>query len=256
MMKLTWRALAVSCVLASTTAAAALSAGDQYKLDQIQQGGPVSLRSAAQSAANGGASPEVLNALADAAVKIMNDGTNTGVDAVSWSCKALAAAGGKRYYTVIKSIADNNGTHRKARKHCERAASDVGGPDADQYVVGSAAAAPAKAAATSAPSAKSKSTKAAPTPAAASAGQFKPITEIKPGMSQEEAFAIAGPPTSTSSHITGKAFQPFNFKGSGTTRTYGIYKGQGRIVFTNNSAYSSGQSVVEVQVNPDESGYP
>lgn len=265
MMKLTWRALAVSCALASTTALAALSAGDQYLLTQVQQGGPESLRNAARAAANSGAAPEVLNAIADAAIKYMNDGTNVGVDAVSWSCKGLAAAGGKRYHTIIKTLADNNGTHRRARNHCARALSEMGGAEGEQYVVGSgkpAAAAPAPAAAkAAAPAVAAKAAAAAPAAApsataVAGNGQFSPITEVKVGMSQEQAFAVAGPPDSTTGHITGKAFRPFNFKGNDTHRTYGLYKGQGRIVFSNNSAYSSGMSVVEIQVNPNESGFP
>jgi hypothetical protein len=247
-MKHTWCALAAASVLVSGAAIAALDAGNQYKLDQITQGGPASLRSAAQSIANTGADPVVLDALAEAALKNKNDGTGTGVDAVAWSCKALAAAGGKRYYNVIKSLADNDGTHRKARKHCERAAGDVGGPDDAQYVAGSTSL--DKVAAKAGNSAKQTA------PAAASSGQFKPLSEIKVGMSMEEAYAIAGPPTATSGHITGKAFNPFNFKGGDSYRTYGLYKGQGRLVFANNSAYSSGQRVVEVIINADESGYP
>ncbi len=263
-MKNTWRALAASCALVSGIAAAALSAGDQYKMDQILNGGPVSIRSAAQSIAGGGASPAVLDVLAETALAHMNDDTRAGVDAVAWSCKALAAAGGKRYYTIVKTITDNPGTHRNARKHCDRAAGDLGGADEAQYVAGTVSLdkARASAGASAAVSAggnnalTAAAAKASAAPAAAANGQYKPITEVKVGMSQQEAFAIAGPPTATTSHVTGKAFIPFNFKGGDSYRSYGLYKGQGRIVFSNNSHYSSGQSVVEVLINPNESGYP
>lgn len=258
-MKHLWRALAASCALTSGIASAALSAGDQYKMDQLLNGGPASIRAAAQSIAGGGAAPEVTDVLAEVALAHMNASDRGGVDAVSWSCKGLAT-GGKRYYNIIKTIVDNPGTHRNARKHCERAASELGGPNEAPYVAGTvsldkaraSAGASVSSSAGSAPTAAAA--KAAPAPAAG--GQYRPITDVKPGMSQAEAFAIAGPPTSTSSHITGKQFRPFNFKGADTARTNALYKGQGRIVFSNTSHYSSEMVVLEVQVNPNETGYP
>lgn len=251
------RALALAGVFCVGTAAAALSPGDQYNLDQLLQGGPASLRSAAQNISSSGAAPEVLDVLAEVVLQNAADGSNTGVDAVAWGCKALAARGGQRYYNVVKSIADNGQAHRKARKHCDKAAGQIGASDANPYVPGSVSLEKMRA--------KSGSATAAAAPAAASApaaaqpaasGQFRPISEVKVGMSMQEAYAIAGPPTSTGGHQTGKAWVPFNFKGGDVYRTIGYYKGQGRIVFSNTSAYSSGQRVHEVQVNPNEPGYP
>lgn len=71
----------------------------------------------------------------------------------------------------------------------------------------------------------------------------------------QQVYSIIGPPTSTNSHITGKAFIPFNFRGKDSYRSIAHYKGQGRIVFSNSSAYSSDQRVLEVQVDPNESGF-
>lgn len=237
------------CALIPGISAAALSASDQYKMNQLLSGNPVSVRTTAQSIEGSGASVEVLDVLAEVALTYKNDDTRSGVDALAWSCKGLAAAGGKRYYDVIKSIVDNEGTHRSARKHCERAMEDLGAAEGEQYVAGSVSLDKAR---TSAAADSSRPAAAA----AATGGSYRPISEVKVGMSQQEAFAIAGPPTSTSGHVTGKSFIPFNFKGGDSYRTYGLYKGQGRIVFSNNSRYSSGQSVIEVQINPGESGYP
>lgn len=254
-MTATWRALAIAGAFCVGPAAAALSAGDQYNLDQLLQGGPVSLRSAAQNIASSGAAPEVLDVLAEVVLQNAADGSNTGIDAVAWGCKALAARGGQRYFNVVKSVADNGQAHRKARKHCDKAAGQIGGADANPYVPGSVSLEKMRARSGSAPASSAASAPAAATQPAGS-GQYRPISEVKVGMSMQEAYAIAGPPTSTSGHQTGKAWVPFNFKGGDVYRTIGHYKGQGRIVFSNTSAYSSGQRVHEVQVNPNESGYP
>lgn len=247
------RALVLVGVLSAGSAAAALSPGDQYNLDQLLHGGPASIRSAAQNIANSGGAPELLDVLAEVVLQNAADGSKTGIDAVAWGCKALAARGGKRYYGVVKSVADNEQAHRKTRKHCERAAGDIGGSDANAYVPGSVSLEKLRA---SKPGAAPASASAAASAQPAASGQFRPITEVRVGMSMQEAYAIAGPPTSTSGHQTGKAWVPFNFKGGDIYRTIGHYKGQGRIVFSNTSAYSSGQRVHEVQVNPNEPGYP
>ena len=109
--------------------------------------------------------------------------------------------------------------------------------------------------------AQAAASKPAPTaaqskPAAGGEAKFAPITEVKAGMSMEQAYAVAGHPTSTTTYETGKRWVPFNFKGGDIARTAALYKGQGRIVFSNNSAYSSGMSVLEVIVDPNEKGYP
>src|SRR3546814_16993855 len=74
-------------------------------------------------------------------------------------------------------------------------------------------------------------------------------------MSMQQVYSIIGPPTSTNSHITGKAFIPFNFRGKDSYRSIAHYKGQGRIVFSNSSAYSSDQRALEVHMDPNASGF-
>ena len=248
-------ALALAGAVSSGSAMAALSAGDQYNVDQIRQGNPQSLRSAAENIYSSGAAPEVLDVLAEALLQNAGQGGNTYIDALSWSCKALGNSGNKRYYTVLKQVAD--GGNRKLAKHCGRAASDLGSADGEQYAQGMASLTATNSTAGSKASAKNPLVAAAAAESASnSGGSHKPISEVTVGMSMQQAVSIAGPPDSVNAYITGKAFIPFNFKGGDTHREVGHYKGQGRIIYSNTSAYSSNQRVLEVQIDPNESGYP
>ncbi|HEY9546676.1 MAG TPA: hypothetical protein VIR56_11750 [Solimonas sp.] len=248
-MKLASSLLAAASLLVAGTSYAALSAGDQYNLDQIRSGSPVGIRSAAQNIQASGNSPElVTDTLAEALLTNQNNAGTTYIDALSWSCKALAATGNKRYYSALKTVADNDGAHRKLRKYCNKAADQLGSAEGPQYAAGSAA---LKGRAASA----SKSETAAVAASAPPAGGYKPLSEAKVDMSMQQVYSIIGPPTSTNSHITGKAFIPFNFRGKDSYRSIAHYKGQGRIVFSNSSAYSSDQRVLEVQMDPNESGF-
>ena len=74
-------------------------------------------------------------------------------------------------------------------------------------------------------------------------------------MSMEEVFALIGQPTATTSRITGKAWAPFYYGGD-TTRMFALYKGKGRIIFSNASRYTPVWRVIEVVSDPAESGYP
>jgi hypothetical protein len=106
---------------------------------------------------------------------------------------------------------------------------------------------------------------ATPPPAAAGARAAKPtssgkrvvdFSEIHEGMSQNEVEDMIGPPSATTGHMTGKAFAPFNYRGKDTVRMYALYKGVGRIVYSNDSRYSGVYRVREVLPDPNESGYP
>jgi hypothetical protein len=250
-MRLNQLLMAAVAALSLSTAHAALDAGNQYNLDQIRSGSPGALNNAAQNVARAGAAdPQVLDALAESLLQNQTQMGDTWIEGLSWDCKALAATGQKRYYTALRSVADNDAAHRKLRKWCDKSADNLGSADGEQYAKGmvSIAAQPG-----------STSTAAAPTPAASSAppaGGYKPITAITVNMSMQEVNAISGPPNSTNAYITGKAFIPFNFRGKDSYRSVAHYKGQGRIIFSNSSAYSSDQRVLEVQIDPNESGYP
>ena len=82
-----------------------------------------------------------------------------------------------------------------------------------------------------------------------------PFAQIKLGMYQDEVFAKIGPPTTTGAYVTGKAWIPFHFSGSDTHRTIARYKGQGILTFANDSAYTSGMSLVSIDYDPNELGY-
>lgn len=250
----------VIAVAAPLGAAQANSAQDTYLLNQITQGGPVSLRNAAKTIRrNGTASPTVLDTLAEAIYQNAADGNRHMIDAVAWSCKAFATIGNPRYSQTLHDAANNNAAHRKLRKHCKVAYNQLGAPSGPQYQPGMASMTPPPPPQQQYQQ-QQQGQAAAPPPrqqqAPTAAGQYAPITEVAVGMSMQEAMAIAGPPTSTTSHITGKAFIPFNFSGNDTARTIGLYKGQGRLVFSKASSYSSTMNVIEVQVDPNESGYP
>lgn len=241
--------LMVLSVLATGSAVAEeLSASSRVLIEQITSGGPVSIRQAAQTIERSGEQDtRVLDVLAEALLQNYKVSNTTNIDAMAWACKGLAASGNKRYYTAINAVAESDEA-RKLSKYCKRAAKELGTAEGEQYVQGMVS--------LTAPASVATATTASESKSNSSDGKFAPITEVKVGMSLEQAYAIAGYPTATSSYETGKRWVPFNFKGGDVTRTAALYKGQGRIVFSNNSAYSSGMSVAEVQVDPKESGYP
>jgi hypothetical protein len=241
-------ALAAALCFGSANAAA-LSAGDQYNLQQLLSGNPVSIRAAARNIYHqGGAAPQVLDTMAEIVLERAGEQGRTYVDALSWGCKALARSHNKRYYDALHKVANDDKANGKLRKYCSYAASDLGGPAGAQYRKGMVSLKGMKTRANAAPQAAT-----APTPAPR--GNYKPITAIKAGMSQQEVEALCGPPTSSHSYQTGKAWIPFNFKGSDDYRTVFHYKGQGSITFSNTSAYSSGMRVKEVNVNPSDPGF-
>jgi hypothetical protein len=81
-----------------------------------------------------------------------------------------------------------------------------------------------------------------------------PFAKIKEGMDREQVVATIGQPTSWNSYITGKSFIPFHY-GSDNSRMVAHYKGIGTITFTQNSAFTSGYSVMSVDYDPAEPGY-
>jgi hypothetical protein len=82
-----------------------------------------------------------------------------------------------------------------------------------------------------------------------------PFAKVKMGEDLQQVYADIGRPTSEYSYITGKSFIPFHFSGSDDHRMDAHYKGLGVITFSNDSAYSSGMSVEEIDYNPKESGF-
>jgi len=62
-----------------------------------------------------------------------------------------------------------------------------------------------------------------------------PLHQVTLGMTESEVQAILGAPTSTSSHVTGKAYNPFNFSGRDTVRIVYHWAGVGRVEFSQGS---------------------
>lgn len=223
-------------------AAWGLDAAGQRYIDQMTQGSMSSVKSAARSMYNTGEkNTQVLDVAAE--VLLQNYANASDPDAIAWVAKALGKSGNGRYYGVLKEVADSK-ADKRILKHTNNALKEIGKPSGSQYVKGTVnlktvsktrAAAPAK-------SAKNTSGKG--------------LEIIKKGMTMEEAYDLVGPPTTSSARPTGKAFIPFNFKGSDSVRSYAYYKGRGRIIFSSDSHYSSTMRVIEVEVDPKESGYP
>ncbi len=228
----------------------ALSPAGQRNIDLLTNGGPISIRNAAKSIYNTGErDQQVLDVLAGVLLEsYQKPPTRDQIDAMSWASKALGRSGNARYRDTLEEVA-NNGSHRKLRKHAKKSLRQLGTGTAEQYTKGSASLTTA-----SANSVEEPSQSAAV--ASTKSSTKEPITIIRPGMGMAEVYDLAGEPTARISHETGKRWIPFNFKGADNVRTIALYKGQGRIIFANESNYSSGWKVIDIQLNEEESGYP
>ena len=82
------------------------------------------------------------------------------------------------------------------------------------------------------------------------------FAKVTMGEERDKVFAEIGQPTNINSYITGKNFIPFHeFSGGDERRLAAHYKGVGVITFGNDSAYTSGYSVVDIHYDPSEPGY-
>ncbi len=80
------------------------------------------------------------------------------------------------------------------------------------------------------------------------------FTNLRIGMSQQQVVDIAGQPTDQGAYVTGKAFIPFYF-GSDRSRWEMVYKGQGRLIFSNQAGFGSGYYLTWIIHNANEGGY-
>lgn len=80
------------------------------------------------------------------------------------------------------------------------------------------------------------------------------FTKLKIGMPMQQVLDLVGQPTDQGAYVTGKAFIPFYF-GSDTTRWEATYKGQGRLIFSNQAGFGSGQYLTWIIYNANEPGY-
>lgn len=78
------------------------------------------------------------------------------------------------------------------------------------------------------------------------------LAKVRDGMSDSDVRLILGAPTTAHSYITGKMFIPFYY-GTDTRRTQWMYRGIGRITFSDNQ-YTGALKVIRVEYNPNETG--
>jgi hypothetical protein len=214
--------------------------------------GPGTITRAAQDIYNTGTrDQEVLDVAAQTLANIYQKAPNARdyVDATAWLCKALGNSGNGRYKQLIKDVSESD-IHRNAKKHCKKAQESlpdgvapfkVGSVDVSKYRQATATSTPAPA------------KKAAP---ANTDGKKVDLSVIKEGMSLEEVTDLLGPPTSQTTYSTGKAWVPFNYGKKDLQRIKYLYKGHGQVVFSLQSAYNGVYRVIEIVVDPNESGYP
>lgn len=239
--------LAVLC-LCSASSWAGNAVTDRY-IEQLAQGGPHTIRGVAQSIYNTGERDEqVLDVLSEVLLQNYMNNSKTDVDANAWASRALGNSANGRYRAVLEEVIEKSG-NRKLEKYAKRALEQLPTDNSTPYTRGTVSLTDIK------PSANSSTNQAAVQPASGG-GDLVPISEVKIGMSMQEVYALCGQPTATTSHQTGKAWIPFNYKGGDVARQIGIYKGQGRVVFSNVSAYSGEWRVKEILLNANESGYP
>jgi hypothetical protein len=82
------------------------------------------------------------------------------------------------------------------------------------------------------------------------------FAKVHMGQEMDEVFRTIGQPNFLSEpYQTGKAWIPFHYGGGDDVRRAAHYKGVGIITFGNDSAYTSGFSVVDISYDPNEPGY-
>lgn len=80
------------------------------------------------------------------------------------------------------------------------------------------------------------------------------FTKLRIGMSEKEVKDLVGNPTDEGQYVTGKAFIPFYF-GADRIRWEMAYKGEGRLVFAQQSAGASAVYLIWIIHNANDRGY-
>ena len=216
---------------------------EQRNIDRLVNGGAASIRSASESLYHAGSTNrEVLDVVAEVLLsKYQSGGGSTHIDAMSWAAKALGQSGDARYRAVLEEVVSNS-PNKKLKKYAKKSLKGISGSSAKPYKKGAVSL-----------SALQKKTKRS---AGKKSGKKMALSKVKEGMSMQEVYELVGQPSATYTHQTGKAWIPFNFAAKDVSRTVALYKGQGRVIFSLVSAYSGVHRVLEIELNPDESGYP
>ena len=249
-MKNTLQSLFVVILMGLSSNVFALDAAEQRYVDMLTDGSMRSVKSASQDIYNSGEdNPAVLDHLAEVLLANYAGAPNGDIDALSWAAKPLGKSKNPRYRDTLGTVANSSNANKKLRKYANQALDDLSNSTVPQYKRGAVSTKK-----TGSRSSTSTTSRSGTSAAASSTG--KSLSAVKKGMSMAEAYALAGEPTSSTGHVTGKAWIPFNFKGSDTARQYSLYKGKGRIIFTNRSYYDHTWQVYEVQIDANEPGYP
>jgi len=236
--------------------ALALDAAGQRYIEQLTQGGMTSVKNAAQSMYHAReTNTEVLDVAAE--VLLQNYDRGSDPDALAWVAKALGQSHNGRYHGVLQEVADSRAS-KKLLKHVKLALREIGSPSGEPYRKGmvNLATAGSKTASDAKPAARQGAPAPAPAAKPAARNAANGLEVLQKGMSMQEAYDLVGPPTSTTSRATGKAWIPFNYRGADLVRSYALYKGKGRIVFSTSSRYSHTMRIIEIQIDPNERGYP
>lgn len=222
-----------------STQAFALDAVETLYAEKIVHGGPSTVRDTASSlSAVEGLDSQLYDIAAEVLLRDYQSATsNTSVDAMAWITKALASSGDAKYLPVLAEVRDS-ASHAKLKKHANVSYRNL----------------------------KKNSNKSSPVYQQGMVdltfikrGSIKGIGKqglevIKIGMGAGEVYDLVGTPTSERGNVTGKAWNPFNFSGKGSMRITAYFKGKGSVVFENTSKYSGGRRVVDVIIDPYESG--
>lgn len=228
-------------------------AGNQRTIEMLVRGGPESQREAAQNIYNGiDRNPEVLDVVAEVVLQMYQRPGFIEVDATSWMCKALGASGDVRYRGILQEIADK-APEKKVRKYAEQSLGMLPQGNANPYLAGTVDLAKLRAGAIDSQDRPQPSGRQGQPPSGS--GTDGAFDRIAMDMSMDEVFAIIGQPTATTSRVTGKAWAPF-YHGGDTARMFALYKGQGRIVFSNSSRFAPAWRVIDIVHDSSESGYP
>lgn len=247
-MKHLWIVLMLGLLISPANASEVVN---QRYIDQLTKGGMTSVKQAAQSIYKTNLrDTEVLDVAAEVLLQRYPSASGRDIDPLAWVCRALGHSRNPRYYSTLNEV-NNSNSSSKLRKYARKALNELGGGGGEQYTKGTVDLATVRSSGK-----KSGVTKKAVAPVTTSQSGKQKLDIVREGMSREEVHSLIGYPTGTTSHQTGKAWNPFNFKGGDVVRTIDLYKGKGRVVFSNTSAYTSGMSVLEVIINPNESGYP
>lgn len=249
MMKHVMRNMIAVLLFGLVNTAYALDASEQRYVDLLTEGSMRSVKEASQDIFNNGEDNQtVLDTLAEVLLQNYANAPTGDIDALSWAAKALGKSRNPRYRDTLSSVAKSS--NKKLAKYANNALDDLSDSAVPQYKKG------AVSLKKSGSSASKSSDSGSTSRSTGSSGKGQPLSAVKKGMSMSEAYALVGEPTSSTGHITGKAWIPFNFKGSDTARQYSLYKGKGRIIFTNRSYYDHTWQVYEVQIDTSESGIP